>query len=103
MDKSIQKRCMQSLYVFISSDKHKIFIEPVDPVQMNLIGYHDIVKTPMDFSTIESKLKTYTQPSEFWDDMTLVFDNAEAYNPPKNVFFSPMHTNYFKIYILQNK
>jgi bromodomain-containing protein 3 len=35
-----------------------IFLEPVDPVKLNIPDYFDIVKEPMDLGTIKQKLAT---------------------------------------------
>lgn len=46
--------------------------------------YQDIISTPMDFSTMQSKFKSlqYRSPQDFVEDMKLVFSNAEEYNQP---------------------
>ncbi|TKR68279.1 hypothetical protein L596_024280 [Steinernema carpocapsae] len=58
------------------------FRVPVDPVLLNIPDYFDIVKNPMDLSTIRQKLKInqYKNPWEFIDDMNLMFDNAWLFN-----------------------
>jgi len=45
-------------------------------------GYFDIIKYPMDFSTIFKKLdeNQYTTPFQFWEDMWLVFNNTWTFN-----------------------
>lgn len=66
---------------------------PVDPDLLNIpVGvlacltclqdYFDIIKMPMDLSTIRDKLDNghYKNPWEFCDDMWLMFDNAWLYN-----------------------
>lgn len=44
--------------------------------------YFDIVKKPMDLSTIKRKLDTgqFKDPWEYVDDVWLMFDNAWLYN-----------------------
>ena len=58
------------------------FHKPVDPVELNIPDYFNIIKHPMDFSTIKKKLNnyTYTNLKEFCDDMNLVFNNCYTYN-----------------------
>lgn len=58
------------------------FREPVDPKALRLFDYYDIVKKPMDLSTIEKKLDTgqYRDPWQYVDDIWLMFDNALLYN-----------------------
>ena len=44
--------------------------------------YFDIIKKPMDLSTIKRKLDTgqYQDPWQYVDDVWLMFDNAWLYN-----------------------
>ena len=55
---------------------------PVDPQQLNIPDYFDIIKKPMDMSCIKQKLDTgaYKDPWEFVDDVWLMFENAWVYN-----------------------
>ena len=59
-----------------------LFYKPVDPVELGLPTYFEIVKHPMDFSTIKRKLAnfSYTNFNEFCYDMNLVFDNCYLFN-----------------------
>ena len=54
-----------------------MFVDPVNPVQLGILDYFDVVKKPMDFGTISEKLKfnEYTELQEFIDDVNLVFYN----------------------------
>lgn len=58
------------------------FRQPVDPTNLGIPDYFDIVKRPMDLSTIKRKLDTgmYQDPWEYVDDVWLMFDNAWLYN-----------------------
>lgn len=58
------------------------FRQPVDPQVLGIPDYFDIVKKPMDLSTIKKKLDIgkYTDPWEYVDDVWLMFDNAWLYN-----------------------
>ncbi|KAI1884304.1 hypothetical protein AGOR_G00225050 [Albula goreensis] len=60
------------------------FYKPVDVKALGLHDYHDIIKHPMDLSTIKAKLdsRQYTEPQEFAADMRLMFSNCYKYNPP---------------------
>jgi bromodomain-containing factor 1 len=66
------------------------FLQPVDPVALNIPDYFSIVKRPMDISTIENKLmnNAYKSPDEFEADVTLMFDNCYLYNPPSLPVYS---------------
>lgn len=58
------------------------FRQPVDPQQLGIPDYFDIVKRPMDLSTIQEKLTNgeYSDPWQYVDDVWLMFDNAWLYN-----------------------
>ncbi|XP_071497309.1 CREB-binding protein-like [Diadema antillarum] len=58
------------------------FRQPVDPQNLQIPDYFDIIKHPMDLSTIKNKLDTgqYIDPWQFVDDVWLMFDNAWLYN-----------------------
>ncbi|KAK3871156.1 hypothetical protein Pcinc_023010 [Petrolisthes cinctipes] len=58
------------------------FRQPVDPQTLGIPDYFDIIKKPMDLSTIKRKLDTgqYTDPWDYVDDVWLMFDNAWIYN-----------------------
>ena len=77
-------------------------MEPVDPIALNIPDYPDVIKHPMDLSTVEQKLHSgmYGRilPTEsnantsairkmlgqgpIYHDIMLIFDNAMAYNNP---------------------
>lgn len=78
------------------------FLEPVDPVALNIPGYFDVVKNPMDLSTVSQKLQNGQYSSippgqaigrspvarmlngPFRKDIELIFDNAMLFNPPND-------------------
>ena len=60
------------------------FLSPVDV--KDFPDYLDIVKHPMDFSTIDKKLHTYKTFDEFAKDVELIFDNCRLYNPPEESY-----------------
>jgi hypothetical protein len=60
------------------------FLKPVNLVDFP--DYLDIVKTPMDFSTIDQKLHIYKSFDEFENDVELIFDNCRLYNPPEKSY-----------------
>ena len=59
------------------------FLQPVDPVALNIPNYFKIIKKPMDVGTIGANLKNGVYPSakEFHQDMKLVFTNCYKFNP----------------------
>nr|XP_046228147.1 bromodomain-containing protein 4-like isoform X2 [Scatophagus argus] len=60
------------------------FYKPVDVKALGLHDYYDIIKHPMDLSTIKIKLdnKQYRDAQEFAADVRLMFSNCYKYNPP---------------------
>lgn len=59
-----------------------LFLYPVDPVALNIPTYFQIIKHPMDFTTIKIKLSynAYDSEADFCADMNLVFDNCTNFN-----------------------
>ncbi len=59
------------------------FYKPVDAVALNLHDYHDIIKKPMDLSSVKSKLdsRVYSSKDQFANDVRLIFQNCYTYNP----------------------
>lgn len=57
------------------------FKQPVDLVVDNVPNYFDVVKHPMDLSTIRAKMANgaYTTASEFEADVRLIFQNCYEY------------------------
>ncbi|CAB1443227.1 unnamed protein product [Pleuronectes platessa] len=58
------------------------FRQPVDPMVLGIPDYFDIVKNPIDLSTIKRKLDTgqYQEPWQYVDDVWIMFNNAWLYN-----------------------
>jgi Bromodomain/Bromodomain extra-terminal - transcription regulation len=58
------------------------FLHPVDYKSLGLHDYPYIIKTPMDLSTVKSKIKQsqYTSFDDFLGDMILIWDNCRTYN-----------------------
>ncbi|XP_034043675.1 bromodomain-containing protein 4-like isoform X2 [Thalassophryne amazonica] len=59
------------------------FYKPVDVKTLGLHDYLDIIKHPMDLSTIKKKLdnRQYRDAQEFAADVRLMFSNCYKYNP----------------------
>uniref|UniRef100_A0A3P9JNU4 Bromodomain-containing protein 2 n=1 Tax=Oryzias latipes TaxID=8090 RepID=A0A3P9JNU4_ORYLA len=60
------------------------FYTPVDAAALGLHDYHDIIKCPMDLSTIKRKMdcREYRDAQQFASDVRLMFSNCYKYNPP---------------------
>lgn len=60
-----------------------LFAQPVDIKKFHGIDdYYDVIKKPMDFSTVRTKLNNnvYATVTEFHEDMELIFKNCIFYN-----------------------
>lgn len=59
------------------------FYKPVDAELLGLHDYHDIIKKPMDLSTVKQKMdnREYRTGQEFASDVRLIFTNCYKYNP----------------------
>ena len=55
-------------------------MQPVDPAELNLPDYFEIIKNPMDLGTIKKKVENngYKLISEFGADVRLTSANAIA-------------------------
>lgn len=64
--------------------KAEPFRIPVDPIKLKIPDYFDIIKRPMDLSTVlkNVKLREYKSPQEFAADVRLIWENCRTYNPP---------------------
>ena len=72
----------------------KPFLNPVDPVKLNIPNYFDFIKNPMDLSTVEKKLLAdeYKSKSVFIKDVGLIFENCKIFNGEASPF-TAMATN----------
>ncbi|KAH7404578.1 hypothetical protein KP509_15G032800 [Ceratopteris richardii] len=68
-------------------DRFGIFAEPVDPKEVP--NYYDIIKGPMDFRTMRSRIDSghYCSIELFQKDIFLICDNAMQYNGKGTVYF----------------
>ena len=62
----------------------KSFLEPVDPVALNIPTYPEIIKNPMDLRTLDNNLRNdkYNTVDEFMADFNLIVQNALTFNGP---------------------
>ncbi|CAG0883026.1 unnamed protein product [Darwinula stevensoni] len=60
------------------------FYKPVDVSLLGLHDYHEIIKHPMDLSTVKVKMdgREYKTAAEFAADVRMIFTNCYKYNPP---------------------
>ena len=76
--------CAKILEQLISHQFAYPFLNPVDPVALNIPDYPRVIKRPMDLGTIRHKLDNgaYMTHDEFASDVRITFDNAMLYNAP---------------------
>ncbi|KAJ1020152.1 hypothetical protein NDA16_004432 [Ustilago loliicola] len=69
-------------------DSYKFFCEPVNPDDVP--GYTDVIKTPMDFGTMQRKVddRLYSHMDEFKADFQLVISNAQTFNPEGTLYYN---------------
>jgi len=78
------KKCSKILSILKRNENAGPFLEPVDPIALGIPTYFEVIKHPMDLSTVEMKLKNhdYDSPEQFEDEIRLIWNNALTFNPP---------------------
>ena len=63
------------------------FRHPVDFIGLGLPDYPEIIKVPMDLSTVKQNMKLgeYQSMQDFLLDLQLIWDNCKLYNPEESV------------------
>ena len=94
-------RCKQILQRIMADRNAFAFLEPVDPISLDIPDYFEIISHPMDLGTIFKRLEptdvtgvpletmyyTDQEPEKFANDVRLVFSNAFTYNKPEEVVY----------------
>ncbi|KAF8948426.1 Bromodomain and PHD finger-containing protein 1 [Haplosporangium gracile] len=85
--KELSVVCHKLLDNFIKRDSYVLFSQPVDPTVV--LDYATIIKNPMDFATMRSKVERNFYPTidEFLSDFQLVCDNARLYNAKETLYW----------------
>ena len=67
-----------------------VFNAPVDPVELGLPDYFEVIEKPMDLSTVKKQLENgiYRTIQDVERDISLTFDNAMLYNPEGSVVWN---------------
>jgi E1A/CREB-binding protein len=62
----------------------------VDPVELGLNDYFEVIKKPMDLGTIKKKSEAgcYHDLDQFKDEVLLCFENAMTYNAEKTPVYN---------------
>lgn len=86
----LKNKCLEVLKVLQSHQHGWVFNSPVDPVELGLPDYFEVIKRPMDLGTIRKKLENgcYHTLEEFEGHAHLTFDNAMLYNPQGSVVYN---------------
>lgn len=78
------KRCKQIIEALRKHPSAEPFLRPVDPIALRIPDYLDIIKEPMDLSTVNRKLMEdmYADQETFEADVRRIWSNAFTYNLP---------------------
>jgi len=103
-------QCNKLLFNLRNAKEHSeyalFFYYPVDPITYQCPDYYDVIKNPMDLSTMQEKMNKgqYSTPEEFEADIRLIIDNCLLYNgseheivPFVNKFRDVFETRFQKI------
>lgn len=86
------KFCQETLNE-LKKPKHwaanQYFMAPVDPIALQIPTYFQIIKKPMDLSTVQHKLDAneYEKATDFAADVRLIFSNCFKFNKPGDYVF----------------
>jgi len=85
----LKQKCLEVLKGLQTHQHGWVFNVPVDPEELGLPDYFDIIKKPMDLGTIQKKLEKgeYHAIKDFRTDVNRSFDNAMTYNEQGSVVY----------------
>ena len=80
------KFCDELLEVLIKNKDLAAFKERVNPKAPNCTNYYQIIKEPMDFTTLQRRLRSGSIPTvgEFKRCLDLIWSNCQTFNPPEH-------------------
>lgn len=80
--RNISRKCLPMVKKLRDHENGWVFSEPVDPIELGIHDYFDIIEHPMDLDLVTKKLENgvYWDISSFRKDTRLVFENAILYN-----------------------
>lgn len=86
----LKQKCLDVLKILQTHQHAWVFNTPVDPVELGLPDYFEVIKRPMDLGTIKKKLENgcYHSLEDFENNVHLTFDNAMMYNPEGTVVYN---------------
>lgn len=67
----------------MDSEYSVYFRKPVDPIKEYCPDYYDVIKNPMDLTTIKGNIERgfYKNAESIYKDVELILKNAKQYNP----------------------
>lgn len=82
-----QKHALMAIKAVKRLKDARPFLQPVDPVALNIPLYFNFIKRPMDLQTIERKLNAnaYETPEQITEDFNLMVENSAKFNGPTAV------------------
>lgn len=82
LNEANRSKCIEIIDNLLTHPISEIFLYPIDPQIDNVPDYFDIIKKPMDFTTVKNNLKEgiYTNFVDFKKDVEQIFENAKLYN-----------------------
>lgn len=85
----LASKCLELLEGLLAHNHGHVFATPVNPVELSLDDYFDIIKKPMDLGTIQMNLMSgsYRSLDDFQSDVHLTFKNAMLYNVKGSVVY----------------
>jgi len=86
----LKASCLEVLKVLQGHQHGWVFNSPVDPIELGLPDYFEVIKQPMDLGTIRKKLENgcYHSLDDFHNHVHITFDNAMLYNPEGSVVYN---------------
>lgn len=96
----VLKKCQQKLSLLQKHNCAEPFLRPVDHIALGIPDYPNIVKEPMDLSTVDKKLRNgmYATAQQFATDVRKIWANAILYNPKSSPIYGMTRTiqDYFE-------
>lgn len=85
----LKSKCIETLKGLQTHQHGWVFNSPVDPVELGLPDYFDIIKKPMDLGTVQKRLENgaFHCIEDFHTDVNLTFENAMTYNENGSVVY----------------
>jgi len=85
----LKSKCQDVLKGLQTHQHGWVFNSPVDPDELGLPDYFEIIKKPMDLGTVQKRVESgaYHDIPAFEADVMLTFDNAMTYNEDGSVVY----------------